>query len=77
MRLAKALCFGFQRNRVETGGKMILGLINLQVNYDDVKIYDVVDVDLASEWKPKELFDNLPCKQMTTDSIISSQKNIP
>ena len=77
MRPAKGLCFDFQRDRVETGGEMILGLIDLQVDYDDVKIYDVVDVDSKTEWKPEKLFDELPRKKMTTDSIISSEQNIP
>ena len=45
MRPAKQLCFDFHRDRVKTGGEMILSLIDLQVDYDDVKVYDVVDVN--------------------------------
>ena len=77
MRPAKRLCFDFQRDRVETGGEMILSLIDLQVDYDDMKIYDVVDVDTATDWPPTELFDKLPRIKMTTDSKISSENNIP
>ena len=77
MRPAKQLCFDFQRDRVETGGEMILSLIDLQVDYDDVKVYDVVDVNVGTEWAPTELFNNLPRKKMTTDSNIASENDIP
>ena len=76
MRPSLNLCFSSQADRVEVAGEMVMVLVTMKLDYDDIKVYDVVDVS-GKEWDPSTAFVDLPRKKMTIDTAIAERKGIP
>lgn len=76
MRPTQKICFDFQQDRVEVGAETPLTLINLQLDYQDNRIYDVVDVGGVKEWEPNCPFDKLATVKVSTNNDVAEENNM-
>ena len=58
------------------GAETDLTLINLKVDYEDNKIYEVVDVGGVKEWEPNCSYDKLPTIEVATTNEVAEANNI-
>ena len=77
MRPAQKICFDFQSNRVEVAAETVLTIIKLKVDYQDDKVYDVIDVSSSDEWEPTRRYEDLPTKKIAVDNETAAANNIP
>ena len=75
MRPSLNFCFPSQSDRVEVASELVIFLITMKLDYDDTKVYNVVDVS-GKEWDLSTAFIDLPRKKMMIDTAIAERKDI-
>jgi hypothetical protein len=75
MRPLTNACFDFQSDRVEVAGEMVLSVVLMKCDYEDDKVYRVVDTQ-DTEYEADTPFQQLPFKKMTTSSLIAVEEQM-